>query len=166
LQLTRDGVGMAVSTRAVDTFGLGFLGSFVGSERSQFRRVGRSGASGGCLAWELVPAGGGPPSCHACCVLRPAGRRKAGGGGELFDPCFATSAVCLGWPSRLSRCVKKPVSLAGAASNCATLCWPVQWRRCILIMRIAAARRLAHGAIPSKNQTPTPRPVCSLIGRG
>jgi hypothetical protein len=35
LQLTQDRVGMTVSTRAVDTFGLGFLGSVAGSERSQ-----------------------------------------------------------------------------------------------------------------------------------
>jgi hypothetical protein len=35
-----------------------------------------------------------------------------------FGLCFDSSAICLGWPSRLSRCAKKPVSLAGAASNC------------------------------------------------
>ena len=36
MQLTQDRAGMAVSTRAVDTFGLGFLGSFAGRlERSQ-----------------------------------------------------------------------------------------------------------------------------------
>ena len=35
MQLTQDCVGVAVSTRAVDAFGLTFLGSFAGVERSQ-----------------------------------------------------------------------------------------------------------------------------------